>query len=137
MTYRKLDPSLLDGVGKVSDKWQFKFRFFATHGIPGLARNTPETRAAFRALSLNQRRILAFNFPAFFFSFIYLLILGLWKKAITLCLLGLAISTIAWQTAAPDYVELGLSVVLVAFVAARANIYYYDLMVRVEQTWWL
>lgn len=137
MTYRKLDPSLLEGVGKVSDKWQFKFRFFATHGVPGLTKTTPETRAEFGKLSLNQRRILAFNFPAFFFSFIYLLILGLWKKSITLCLLGLVISAITWQLALPQYVELGLSVALAAFVAARTNMYYYDLMVRVEQTWWL
>lgn len=137
MTDRKIDPSLLDGVGQVSDKWKFKFRFFAEYGIPVLGKNTPECRAAFRQLSLNQRRILAFNFTAFFFSFIYLMILGLWKKAITLCLLGLAISAFAWQFPIPDQLELGLSVALVAFVAARTNIYYYDLMVRVEQTWWL
>ncbi|WP_024795162.1 DUF2628 domain-containing protein [Tomitella biformata] len=137
MTYRKLDPLLLEGVGKVSDKWQFKFRFFAKHGVPGLTKTTPETRAEFAKLSLNQRRILAFNFPAFFFSFIYLLILGLWKKAITLCVLGVVISAITWQLTLPQSVEFGLSVALVAFVAARANMYYYDLMVRVEQTWWL
>lgn len=137
MTDRRIDPSLLSGVGQVSEKWQFKFRFFAEHGIPDLANNGREARAAFRALSLNQKRILCFNFPAFFFSFLYLLILGLWKKSISLCLLGLVISAIAWQTSAPDYVELVLSVALVLFVASRANMYYYDLMVRVEQTWWL
>ena len=137
MTDRRIDPSLLDGVGAVSAKWQFKFRFFAEHGIPVLAKNSPECRDAFRQLSLNQRRILAVNIPAFFFSFIYLLILGLWKKSISVCLVGLAISALAWQTAAPDYVELGLSVAFAAFVALRANVYYYDLMVRVEQTWWL
>ncbi len=137
MTDRRIDPSLLDGVGQVSEKWQFKFRFFANHGIPSLTKSTPECRQAFGELTLNQRRVLVFNFAAFFFSFIYLLFLGLWRKAITLCVAALAISAIAWQTSMPDNVELVLSIALAAFVAARANMYYYDLMVRVEQTWWL
>lgn len=137
MTDRRIDPSLLSGVGQVSEKWQFKFGFFAKYGIPGLAKNTPECRAAFGALRFNQQRVLAFNFTAFFFSFIYLMILGLWKKAISLCLVGLAISAIAWQTALPEQAELTLSVLFMAFVGTRANVYYYDLMVRVEQTWWL
>ena len=137
MTDRRIDPSLLDGVGEVSEKWKFKFRFFAEHGIPTLARSTFECRAAFRELTLNQRRILAFNFAAFFFSFIYLLVLGLWRKAISLCLVGLAITALASQTSMPDSMELGLSVAVMLFVAARTNMYYYDLMVRVEQTWWL
>lgn len=137
MTDRRIDPSLLDGVGEVSEKWKFKFRFFAEHGIPTLVGSTPECHTAFRELTLNQRRILAFNFAAFFFSFIYLLVLGLWRKAISLCLVGLAITALAVQTSMPDSMELGLSVAVMLFVAARTNMYYYDLMVRVEQTWWL
>lgn len=68
-----------------SQKWQKRFDFFDTHGAP----NTPEFKAALKAASFGDRILFNMNIFAFFFGFIYFLILGLWKKG--LVLLGVSI----------------------------------------------
>ncbi len=50
---------------------------------------TPEYKAAFKALKVRQRLTIQMNFIAFFCSWIYLFVLGLWKKAIIVLLLGI------------------------------------------------
>ncbi|MDI5823495.1 DUF2628 domain-containing protein, partial [Salmonella enterica subsp. enterica serovar Kentucky] len=41
---------------------------------------SPEYKQAFKALKPRQRLTIQINFIAFFFSWIYLFVLGLWKK---------------------------------------------------------
>lgn len=68
-----------------SEKWQKRFKFFDTYGSP----STSEFKAALKAESFGGRILINMNIFAFFFGFIYFLILGLWKKG--LVLLGVSI----------------------------------------------
>ena len=45
---------------------------------------SPEYKAAYKALTFGKRILIGMNIWAFFFGFIYFLILGLWRKALTL-----------------------------------------------------
>ncbi|EGB30555.1 DUF2628 domain-containing protein [Escherichia coli] len=75
--------------GSLSEKWKYRFNFYDQHGFPGFWGATPEYKAAFKALKVRQRLTIQMNFIAFFCSWIYLFILGLWKKAIIVLLLGI------------------------------------------------
>jgi len=66
------------------------------------------------------------------FSFIYLFYLGLWKKGITVLLLFLAVGAIS---IAYDMSIIGYAIS--ALVGFRANIWFYLLKVKNEQTWGL
>ncbi|WP_343090458.1 DUF2628 domain-containing protein, partial [Escherichia coli] len=68
--------------GSLSEKWKYRFNFYDQHGFPGFWGATPEYKAAFKALKVRQRLTIQMNFIAFFCSWIYLFVLGLWKKAI-------------------------------------------------------
>ena len=67
--------------GSLSEKWKYRFNFYDQHGFPGFWGATPEYKAAFKALKVRQRLTIQMNFIAFFCSWIYLIVLGLWKKA--------------------------------------------------------
>ena len=67
--------------GSLSEKWKYRFNFYDQHGFPGFWGATPEYKAAFKALKVRQRLTIQMNFIAFFCSWIYLFVLGLWKKA--------------------------------------------------------
>lgn len=58
--------------------WQERFAYFDEHGAP----NTPSGKRSLRQGSMGQRIRLGGNFKAFFFGIIYLMVLGLWKRAI-------------------------------------------------------
>ncbi len=75
--------------GSLSEKWKYRFNFYDQHGFPGFWGATPEYKAAFKALKVRQRLTIQMNFIAFFCSWIYLFVLGLWKKAIIVLLLGI------------------------------------------------
>jgi hypothetical protein len=63
-----------------SPKWQFRFDFFSAHGAP----SSPGFKAAYKALPFGQKIKVNFNFFALFFGCIYLFILGMWRKALTI-----------------------------------------------------
>lgn len=67
--------------GSLSEKWKYRFNFYDQHGFPGFWGATPEYKAAFKALKVRQRLTIQMNFIAFFCSWIYLFVLGLWKKS--------------------------------------------------------
>lgn len=75
--------------GSLSEKWKYRFSFYDQHGFPGFWKVSPEYKQAFKALKPRQRLTIQINFIAFFFSWIYLFVLGLWKKAIIVILLGI------------------------------------------------
>lgn len=75
--------------GSLSEKWKYRFNFYDQHGFPGFWGATPEYKAAFKTLKVRQRLTIKMNFIAFFCSWIYLFVLGLWKKAIIVLLLGI------------------------------------------------
>ncbi|WP_262980375.1 DUF2628 domain-containing protein [Photorhabdus kleinii] len=70
-----------------SERWQTRFTFFERNGAP----KAPEYKAATKAEPFIRRILLNMNFIAFFFSFIYFFVLGLWWKNLTL--FGVAVSS--------------------------------------------
>lgn len=67
--------------GSLTEKWKFRFNFYEKHGFPGFWGATPEYKTAYKELKIRQRLTIQMNFIAFFFSWIYLFVLGLWKKS--------------------------------------------------------
>ena len=65
----------------VSPSWQKRFDFFNAYGLPN---STPESRAAYRALSFMDRLKLSSNILAFLFGPIYFFVKGMWRKGLTL-----------------------------------------------------
>ncbi len=53
---------------------------FTINMVSGFWKVSPEYKQAFKALKPRQRLTIQINFIAFFFSWIYLFVLGLWKK---------------------------------------------------------
>lgn len=117
------DPSL-------NEKWKFRFDFYEKNGLPAFWGVTSAWRSAFKEMTFWQRIKVSVNFFAYFFSFIYLLILGLWKKAILVLLLNLVVVFIMALT---DLSFLGYIVNI--FTAMRANIWFYEYKVKGVQTW--
>ncbi|WP_109077442.1 DUF2628 domain-containing protein [Aggregatibacter kilianii] len=66
---------------ELSPKWQKRFDFFDKYGTRS---NSPEYKAAYKALPFKEKLSLQQNFIAFFFGLFYFFILGLWRKNITL-----------------------------------------------------
>ncbi|MFZ0155665.1 DUF2628 domain-containing protein, partial [Pseudomonas sp.] len=73
---------------KYSEKWQKRFAFFDAHGAP----SEPGYKVALKALPFKQRVTINTNIIAFFFGPIYLFVLGLWKKNLTLIAIIVAVN---------------------------------------------
>jgi hypothetical protein len=73
---------------KYNAKWQERFAFFDAHGAP----NAPGYKPALQQLPFKQKIKINANIIAFFFGPIYLFVLGLWKKNLTLLAILIAIS---------------------------------------------
>ncbi|VVO48228.1 hypothetical protein PS850_00164 [Pseudomonas fluorescens] len=73
---------------KYSAKWQERFAFFDAHGAP----NAPGYKPALKLLPFKQKITINANIIAFFFGPIYLFVLGLWKKNLTLIAIIIALS---------------------------------------------
>ena len=114
----------------LSDKWKFRFAFFEKNGHPSFWGMTPAWKKAYKEMTFGQKMKITFNFFAWFFSFIYLFILGLWKKAVLVILLNIVTIIVAL------IFDLGvLGYVVNAIVAMRTNIWYYDFKVKGIQDW--
>ena len=119
----------------LSDKWKFRFDFFEKHGVPGLGAPSPAFQAAIKQLHWKDRIKVGMNFYAFFFSFIYLLVLGLWRQAILLVSAGLALGFIGGMLGVPDSVMNGLGVGLTMACGVRVNALYYQKKVLGREDW--
>lgn len=122
--------SSINSDGKLSEKWQRRFQFINDNGYPGVFIQTKEWRNALRKLSFRERMKVAFNFYAMFFCIIYLLILGLWKKAIACFFLVLVVGIISEM-----FNIQFMSIFVNVFVASRVNAWYYDRKVKGKQDW--
>ncbi|NNH74707.1 DUF2628 domain-containing protein [Nocardia uniformis] len=76
---------------ELSNRWQERFAFYDTYGIPG---STPAARDAYRALPFGQKIMLNSNFLAFLFGPIYFFVKGMWRKGLTLLGMGLAVGVV-------------------------------------------
>ena len=86
--------------------------------------------AAFKALKVRQRLTIQMNFIAFFCSWIYLFVLGLWKKAIIVLLLGI----LSLFVGALIGVNI-LGIAVAAYVAVNTNKWFYEKEVKGLNTW--
>lgn len=120
-----------------SGKWQFRFGFFDTYGTPGWGKPDAEYAAALRALSFRDRTKITMNFCAAFFNVFYLLYLGLWRKAITVFVVGILLGVATTALNVPDGLDMGISVAWWIVIGMRTNIYYYEHVAKGRQTWGL
>ncbi|MDD5358721.1 MAG: DUF2628 domain-containing protein [Sulfurovaceae bacterium] len=74
-----------------SETWTKRFDFFKQNGAP----NTQTFKDAFKQLTFGERITIGMNFWAFFFSFIYFFIKGMWKKGLVLLGIFVVLSIIA------------------------------------------
>ncbi|MEG2804100.1 DUF2628 domain-containing protein [Stenotrophomonas sp.] len=103
----------------LSPKWQFRFNFFNTYGAP----NTPEFKAAYKELPFGQKLKINFNFFALFFSWIYFFILGMWRKALVVLAISIALGIVIQFL--PNAVGRGLWAAWQVLLAITANYSYY------------
>ncbi|GAB2867445.1 hypothetical protein GCM10027277_40610 [Pseudoduganella ginsengisoli] len=116
----------------ISDAW--RTRFALLHKAGGAA--MPQSIA----LSMAERAVVRFNVLAFVLGPIYYVAMGMWKKAVTLGLLALAlIGVIQMLLAALNLSHSGLAamayLILPVTYAARANIDYFTRIVLHDDSW--
>lgn len=116
--------------GSLTEKWKYRFSFYDQHGFPGFWSASPEYKQAIRGLKMRQRVTIQMNVIAFFFPWIYLFVLGLWKKAIIVLLLWLLAIVI---TAITGINILGF--VVGGYVAFYTNRWFYEKEVKGIHTW--
>ncbi|WP_313348035.1 DUF2628 domain-containing protein [Stenotrophomonas sp.] len=112
-----------------SPKWQFRFNFFATHGAP----SSPAFKAAYKALPFGQKIKVNFNFFALFFGCIYLFVLGMWRKALTI--VGLTVVLAVVLAFLPDVIGRGMAVAWSLLIALTTNYNYYLEKVKGDTSW--
>jgi hypothetical protein len=120
-----------------SDKWQQRFDFFHIKGAPNSATHKP----ALQQLAFRQRIKIMFNIYALFFGPVYLFVLGLWKKNLTLLaiifstdlLLNLAFSAAGANL--PAAIDWGLNFGFSMMYAVITNYAYFLKEQKGEQGW--
>jgi Protein of unknown function (DUF2628) len=116
----------------VSPSWQKRFDFFDAHGLPN---STPESKAAYQALSLLDRLKLTSNILAFLFGPIYFFVKGMWRKGLTLLGIFFAVEVVLVILDVPDSLVRGIGFGLAALAMTTANYAYYLHVVRGSQSW--
>ncbi|HIE1101091.1 MULTISPECIES: DUF2628 domain-containing protein [Stenotrophomonas] len=116
-------------LSRFSPKWQFRFTFFQQHGAP----KEPGFKQAWKALSFGDRLKINVNVFAFFFGAIYLFILGMWRKA--LVVIGINVALVIISLFLPDFVARALFVAMNFLVAASTNYSYYLEQVKGQASW--
>lgn len=110
-------------------KFRECFEFFDQHGAPG-------TRAygqSLKAMPLGKRFWFMWNFPAFFFGFIYFFVKGMWKQGLTL--IGMTAVLCIVLAILPQGVAYGVSMAFSLVVAYSASYQFYLLEIKGVDTW--
>ncbi|GAA2430298.1 DUF2628 domain-containing protein [Mycolicibacterium llatzerense] len=116
----------------VSPSWQKRFDFFNTYGLPN---STPESKAAYQALTFLERLKLTSNILAFLFGPIYFFVKGMWRKGLTLLGIFVAVEVVLVVLNASDTLVRGIGFGLAAIAMTTANYAYYLHVVRGSQSW--
>ena len=116
----------------MSPAWQKRFDFFDAYGVPN---STPESKAAYRALSFLDRLKLTSNILAFLFGPIYFFVKGMWRKGLTLLGIFFAVEVVLVVLNASDTLVRGVGFGLAAMAMTTANYAYYLHVVRGSQSW--
>ncbi|KAF1006476.1 MAG: hypothetical protein GAK28_02494 [Luteibacter sp.] len=112
-------------------KWQARFSFFDRFGGP----SSPEYKAELKKLPFKEKLIVNANIFAFFFGPIYFFILGLWKKALVLIGLVIAVSILLSIVGAPDAVYRGVGAAFSVIYMLTANYSYYLKRAKGQDNW--
>lgn len=118
-----------DRFAEFSPKWQFRFNFFEQRGTPG----TPGYREGFKALSFGQRIKLGMNVWAFFFTWLFFLCTGMWRKALSLIGIWLLLLLVAMLL--PEVFGRAIGIAWSAIVASTANYAYYLHHIKGSISW--
>lgn len=100
--------------------WIKRFDFFKQNGAP----NTQTFKEAFKQLAFGERVTIGMNFWAFFFSFIYFFIKGMWKKGLVLLGIFVVISILALLVGSQGLAT-GLRIAFGMFAGMIANYSFY------------
>lgn len=115
-----------------SPSWQKRFDFFNTYGLPN---STPESKAAYQALTFLERLKLTSNILAFLFGPIYFFVKGMWRKGLTLLGIFFAVEVVLVVLNVSDALVRGIGFGLAAIAMTTANYAYYLHVVRRSQSW--
>ncbi|WP_340617965.1 DUF2628 domain-containing protein [Xenorhabdus entomophaga] len=124
-------------TSKYSEKWQERFEFFEKNGSP----YCKESKEQYMQLTFMKRIKIGMNFFAFFFGIFYFLIIGLWRKGLTLlgmtflavAIIGVIESMMGVEFSDAIWRPLGL--VFAALNGIVANYAYYLKEVKGEDGW--
>lgn len=116
----------------MSPSWQQRFDFFNAYGLPN---STPESKAAYQAMSFMDRLKLTSNILAFLFGPIYFFVKGMWRKGLTLLGIFFAVEVVLVVLDVPDSLVRGIGFGLAAIAMTTANYAYYLHVVRGSQSW--
>ncbi|CAN7264277.1 DUF2628 domain-containing protein [Polaromonas sp. LjRoot131] len=115
----------------VSDAWKTKFQLIEKAGGVKLPQ--------FKALGVGERMKIGFSILAFLFGPFYYLAKGMWKKAISLfvvCVAVVLLLQFVLEMAGLGRFSNSLGYGVAAIFAARSNIDYYKKMVLRQNGWW-
>ena len=110
--------------------WQERFAYFDEHGTP----NTPSGKRSLKQGGIGQRIRLGGNFKAFFFGVIYLMVLGLWKRAVMVTVLSILVAAVFSAVGGPALVN-GAGIGIMAFNMWTTNGAFYRKKRTGRDTW--
>jgi len=116
----------------LSPSWQKRFDFFNTYGLPN---STPESKAAYQALTFLERVKLTSNILAFLFGPIYFFVKGMWRKGLTLLGIFVAVEVVLVVLNVSDSLARAIGFGLAAIGMSTADYAYYLHVVRGSQSW--
>lgn len=112
--------------------WWKRFDFFDAYGPQT---STPEARHAFRAMPAFERFRIGSNVLAFTFGALYFFAKGMWRKGLTLVVVGAALQVAAAVLDAPQLLQTAVGYGMSAIAMSTANYAYY-LHVTTGSTSW-
>ena len=115
----------------LAPSWQKRFAFYDTYGLPG---STPAAKDAYRALPFTEKLVLTSNIWAFLFGAIYFFVKGMWRKAVVLLGIGVALGVLLSLLPLPGFVAQAAGFGFAGAVMATANYQYY-LHTRGSESW--
>jgi hypothetical protein len=118
-------------------KWRERFEFFERYGEP----SSPEFKAELKSFSTGSRLFINMNWFGFFFGPIYLLALGMWRRALTWVGIMLALALVEDAFGFVTHikfsrpVDFGISVGVGMLIAMTTNYSYYLKVMKGDNGW--
>jgi Protein of unknown function (DUF2628) len=119
-------------VNQLSHVWQQRFAFYEAHGRPG---SSPQSAAAFKALSFGAKFRLTINLLAFFFGPIYYLVIGMWRKGLVLLVAAVGVGVLVTLNGPDDLLSRALVFMFAALMMLTANYAYYLHVAKGSRSW--